>query len=214
MAAALARRARVDSLQLTQAGFDCAFEEGGGGAPAAAAPAALSLVVRNFRGPAGTAYEGATFAVAVHLPASYPLASPSVGFRTRVYHPNVDEASGTVCLDVLSSKWSPLYSLLNVFEQLLPQLLAYPNPQSPLNADAAALLLRDPAAYDARVRAHARAHASAPAAAAATAAAAAAATAAEAEEGVEGGGGEGGDGDGESDDSGSVGSAGSTMSLL
>ena len=84
MAAALARRARVDSLQLTQAGFDCAFEEGGGGAPAAAAPAALSLVVRNFRGPAGTAYEGATFAVAVHLPASYPLASPSVCFRTRV----------------------------------------------------------------------------------------------------------------------------------
>lgn len=42
--------------------------------------------------------------------------------------------------------------LLNVFETFLPQLLAYPNPADPLNGEAAALLMREPDQYKARVR--------------------------------------------------------------
>ena len=42
--------------------------------------------------------------------------------------------------------------LLNVFETFLPQLLLYPNPTDPLNGEAAALLMKEPEAYAAKVR--------------------------------------------------------------
>lgn len=42
--------------------------------------------------------------------------------------------------------------LLNVFETFLPQLLLYPNPTDPLNGEAAALLMREPEAYNSKVK--------------------------------------------------------------
>jgi ubiquitin-conjugating enzyme E2 H len=74
------------------------------------------------------------------------------GFVNRMFHPNVDETAGSVCLDVINQTWSPMFDLVNIFEVFLPQLLLYPNPADPLNGEAAALLLREPAAYNARVK--------------------------------------------------------------
>ena len=45
-----------------------------------------------------------------------------------------------------------LPDLVNVFEVFLPQLLLYPNPSDPLNGEAAALMMRDRAAYELRVK--------------------------------------------------------------
>lgn len=42
--------------------------------------------------------------------------------------------------------------LVNVFDVFLPQLLRYPNPTDPLNGEAAALLLREPETYAARIK--------------------------------------------------------------
>lgn len=42
--------------------------------------------------------------------------------------------------------------MINIFEVFLPQLLRYPNPNDPLNGEAAALLLRHPKDYDAKVK--------------------------------------------------------------
>jgi hypothetical protein len=42
--------------------------------------------------------------------------------------------------------------LINVFEVFLPHLLAYPNPADPLYGEAAALMLRDPEKYKAKIR--------------------------------------------------------------
>ena len=88
-----------------------------------------------------------------------------------MFHPNVDEMSGTVCLDVINQTWSPMFDLLNVFDVFLPQLLLYPNPSDPLNGEAAALMMREPEAYAARIRDTVAKYANAaPAAAAASAA--------------------------------------------
>jgi len=105
-------------------------------------------------------YEGGTWKLHVELPEAYPYKSPSIGFVNRIYHPNVDEVAGSVCLDVINQTWSPMFDLLNVFETFLPQLLLYPNPADPLNGEAAALLMREPSAYAARVREYVRRYAS------------------------------------------------------
>lgn len=42
--------------------------------------------------------------------------------------------------------------MINIFEVFLPQLLRYPNPNDPLNGEAAALMMRHPKEYDAKVK--------------------------------------------------------------
>ena len=45
-----------------------------------------------------------------------------------------------------------MYDMVNIFEVFLPQLLRYPNPTDPLNGEAAALLMKNPKAYDVKVK--------------------------------------------------------------
>ncbi|XP_027768265.1 ubiquitin-conjugating enzyme E2 5-like [Solanum pennellii] len=106
------------------------------------------LVTLVFAGP----YHGGVWKIKVELLDAYLYRSPSIGFINKMYHTNIDEISGSVCLDVINQTWSPMFDLTNVFEVFLPQLLLYPNPSDPLNGEAAALMMRDRTVYKQRVK--------------------------------------------------------------
>lgn len=146
------KRAARDIKELNDAGLPVRADSG------------EELDMRCFRvdlkGPEGTPYEGFVWALRFTLPEQFPFRSPSIGFVERILHPNVDEASGSVCLDSLNKGWSASFTLRHITEDLLPYLLRYPNPADPLNREAAVLLTSVPLPqYEAQVKAHAKRHA-------------------------------------------------------
>ena len=82
------------------------------------------------------------------LPQKKNFTFEKLELRILIYIPS----SGSVCLDVINQTWSPMYDMINIFEVFLPQLLRYPNPTDPLNGEAAALLMREPKSYEAKVK--------------------------------------------------------------
>ena len=61
---------------------------------------------------------------------------------------------GTSFISVVSLHSSAHYikDMINIFDVFLPQLLRYPNPNDPLNGEAAALLMRHPKEYEIKVK--------------------------------------------------------------
>eukprot|EP01120_Amphizonella_sp_Union-15-10_P017308 TRINITY_DN9581_c0_g1_i1.p1 TRINITY_DN9581_c0_g1~~TRINITY_DN9581_c0_g1_i1.p1 ORF type:complete len:171 (-),score=17.42 TRINITY_DN9581_c0_g1_i1:135-647(-) len=93
----------------------------------------------TIRGPEDTPYQGGLFDLDLVVPSNYPLASPMVTFSTKVFHPNVHFTTGEICLDLLKSAWSAVYTLQSVCRSII-SLLAHPEGDSPLNCDCGNLI--------------------------------------------------------------------------
>jgi len=100
-------------------------------------------VCAGMRGPDETPYAGGVFTICCQLPDTYPIKSPSVAFKTKIWHPNVEREQGAVCLDVLRDRWSPAVTLVNVLDAYLPELLRNPNKADPINSVAAAMMAHE-----------------------------------------------------------------------
>lgn len=99
-------------------------------------------------------YMGGVWWLRIELPERYPSSSPSVAFVNKIFHPNVEERSGSICLDVLNQTWSPMFTLTQALSTFIAQLLCYPNPHDPMNSEAAALLLQNQTGFVQKVREH------------------------------------------------------------
>ena len=86
-------------------------------------------------GPSGTAYSGGTYFLKIIFPSNYPIKPPRITFETPIYHPNISNR-GHICLDLLQDKWSPSLSLDKILLSI-SSLLDDPNPNDPLNIEAA-----------------------------------------------------------------------------
>ena len=104
-------------------------------------------VLVTFPGPEDTPYAGGQFTVCIYLPERYPFASPSMAFRTKIWHPNIEKNSGSICVNVLRDEWSPVLSLVSIFETYLPNLLACPNCKDPFNEEAASQMTENESEY-------------------------------------------------------------------
>ena len=88
-------------------------------------------------GPDDTPYKGGIFHLDISIPSNYPFKPPSVTFKTRIYHPNIN-SSGEICIDILKSNWSPALTLDKVLLSIVA-LLGNPNADDPLDAESAKL---------------------------------------------------------------------------
>jgi ubiquitin-conjugating enzyme E2 T len=86
-------------------------------------------------------YEDGHFVLDIQIPVRYPFEPPSVIFRTRILHPNID-SNGRICLSALklppAGTWNPALTITGLL-QCIQMLLMEPNPQDPLDIDAASL---------------------------------------------------------------------------
>ena len=97
-------------------------------------------------GPTGSPYDGGVFYLNITFPQNYPFKPPKITFATKVYHPNIN-SSGGICLDVLKDQWSPALTIDKILLSIC-SLLEDPNPDDPLNIEAANLLNQDLEAFN------------------------------------------------------------------
>lgn len=88
-------------------------------------------------------WKGAEFPFFFDIPADYPHKPPKVTLQSpcKIYHPNIN-LEGNVCLNILREDWKPVLDINAVIYGLI-YLFYEPNPNDPLNHEAADLFRRD-----------------------------------------------------------------------
>ncbi|KAF4529730.1 hypothetical protein B566_EDAN017734 [Ephemera danica] len=95
-------------------------------------------------------YRGGRFMFSFRVGPNYPHEPPKVKCETPVYHPNID-MEGNVCLNILREDWKPVLTVNSIVYGLqylflvdlvnnIYKIPEEPNPEDPLNKEAAEVL--------------------------------------------------------------------------
>jgi len=95
-------------------------------------------------------YKGAEFKFSVTIPTNYPYEPPKVVNNTITFHPNLD-LDGHVCLNILRDDWRPVLNLSCVMFGLMTLFLE-PNPDDPLNKEAARQMIENRSEFERNVK--------------------------------------------------------------
>uniref|UniRef100_A0A8C0IPQ8 NEDD8-conjugating enzyme UBC12 n=1 Tax=Chelonoidis abingdonii TaxID=106734 RepID=A0A8C0IPQ8_CHEAB len=100
------------------------------------------LVGSGSLGPAALPWGGlgndSPISLCLQVGQGYPHDPPKVKCETMVYHPNID-LEGNVCLNILREDWKPVLTINSIIYGL-QYLFLEPNPEDPLNKEAAEVL--------------------------------------------------------------------------
>ncbi|XP_028402984.1 ubiquitin-conjugating enzyme E2 2-like [Dendronephthya gigantea] len=78
----------------------------------------------KFAAPDQSLYKGATLKIQIVLPEEYPLSPPTIRFLTPVFHVNIEQSSGHVCLGFVSAdKWNPTNGVEDVLRAVFSLLI-------------------------------------------------------------------------------------------
>lgn len=128
----------------------------------ASLPDDLTQLLICLTGPEGTPYSHGVWRVRLDIPMNYPQSPPTAVFQTRIFHPNVAEETGAVCLETLKRDWDPKLTLKDILITI-SCLLIQPNPDSALNQKAGALIQDDYTSFARQARLMTKIHAPIPA---------------------------------------------------
>eukprot|EP01136_Pigoraptor_vietnamica_P043536 Opistho-1_new@19050 len=98
-------------------------------------------------------YNKGAYKVSMQFLPEYPFKPPKVLFKTKIYHPNVDD-SGQVCMALLKQdNWKPATRVHQVLLSLV-QLIDEPNPNDPLSTEIADIYVNDKKKFVKNVEEH------------------------------------------------------------
>jgi ubiquitin-protein ligase len=106
----------------------------------------LTYWVGHIIGPDNSPFAKGVFKFDIKIPADYPFKPPEVKFITKIYHPNIN-STGTICLDILKTSWSPALTIGKVLLSI-SSLLTDCNPKDPLAPDVAKVYLENRELYN------------------------------------------------------------------
>ncbi|KII89005.1 hypothetical protein PLICRDRAFT_40645 [Plicaturopsis crispa FD-325 SS-3] len=93
------------------------------------------------KGAAESPYKDGTFRFTIVLPENYPFKAPTVTFKTKIYHPGINE-EGSICVPILRDEWKPSVTLSTVLS-IIKEKVNNPSADDPFEPDIAALVKND-----------------------------------------------------------------------
>ena len=113
-------------------------------------------------GAKGTPFEGGYFHFKIDFPENYPFEPPKIIMKTKVYHPNINYETGSICVNILKKdKWVATNNISSVLLSL-QGLLTNPNTNDPLVGEINDVYVNEPEKYEETVREWVKLYASNP----------------------------------------------------
>ena len=106
----------------------------------------------KFAAPEQSFYKGANLNIQIVLPEEYPLSPPTVRFLTPVFHINIDQSSGQVCLGFITAdNWNPTNGIEDILRGVF-SLLITPQVETAQDQKILGIFQDSPRIYERRAR--------------------------------------------------------------